>query len=81
MNNKVKLSDLDVTVTYRVGLGNVEVSDKVLRGLEKMQDPGCSSHDDDVLGAKCWLSTTISENSACEFEYQINNVESEANNE
>ncbi|MGL5261406.1 MAG: hypothetical protein ACRC9P_03375 [Bacteroides sp.] len=81
MSNKVKLSDLDVTVTYRVGLGNVEVSDKVLRGLEKMQVPNHDAYDNEVIEAEGWLSSNISEYSACELDYQINNVESEVGND
>lgn len=77
MINRVKLSDLDVTVTYRVGLGNIEVSDKVLRGLEKMQSPRYDGCDNEVIGAEEWLSANIGEFDACELDYQINNVESE----
>ena len=81
MSNKVKLSDLDVTVTYRVGLGNIEVSDKVLRGLEKMQMPIYNCCDNEVIEAEGWLSSNIGEFDACELDYQINNVESEVGNE
>jgi len=74
------IKNLTVTVTYTTGYGDVEVSDKVMRGLEKIQDkhygkidfstPTCEN-DKDIEAAIDWLRDNIKEEDAYEFEYEL----------
>lgn len=83
MSNKVRLSDIDVTVTYRVCLGGLDVTEKVYKGLEKLKKESCftDAYDSDVLEAKYWLSTHIEEKDSFWGEYKIDNIEREVNND
>jgi hypothetical protein len=71
------IKNLTVTVTYRVGLGDVEVSDEMLKKLEAMQDSGrwnCNDHSNHADAAE-WLSDNINEADAFDWEYEIDELE------
>ena len=57
------IKDLTIKVTYRVGLGNVEVPDEVYNELAKAYDEGgdVPEWDDELENAKEWLSDNIRE--------------------
>jgi len=74
------IKDLTVQVTYTAGLGNVNVSNKVMRGINKIQDEyhgkidldtDTSNDDEDITAAIDWLRSKINEEDAYEFEYEI----------
>jgi len=74
------IKDLTVQVTYTTGLGNVDVSDKVMRGLEKIQDEHYGKidintytreNDKDIAAAIDWIRDNIEEKDAYDFEYEI----------
>ena len=75
-----RIKDLTVTVTYTVGLGNVEVSEKVFDALKALADRGCVHSDlvdwDEQVGTAFeWLGDNINENDACNWEYEIEEME------
>ena len=74
------INDLQVKVTYTTGLEGVDVSDKVYKGLCKIQEAGniTSSDiikDDDMNEAFEWLSSNINEGDAFDWEYEIEELE------
>lgn len=68
------IKDLNVTVTYTVGLGGVEVPDKVFEQLDKMAKYGItvglgnSDEYEEVFG---WLIDNIREDDAMDWEYEV----------
>jgi predicted metal-dependent HD superfamily phosphohydrolase len=63
---------------FRVELGDVEVSDKVYRGLEKISEElaitdneGARSNDPDIVDAFEWLNDNIHDGDACNWEYEV----------
>lgn len=73
------IKDLTIKVTYRVGLGNVEVTDEVYNELAKAYDEGgdVPEWDDELENAKEWLSDNIREADAMEWEYEIDDFQDE----
>lgn len=73
------IKDLTIKVTYRVGLGNVEVPDYVYNELAKAYDEGgdVPEWDDELENAKEWLSDNIREADAMEWEYEIDDFQDE----
>lgn len=73
------IKDLTIKVTYRVELGNVEVSDEVYNELAKAYDEGgdVPEWDDELENAKEWLSDNIREADAMEWEYEIDDFQDE----
>lgn len=73
------IKDLTIKVTYRVGLGNVEVPDEVYNELTKAYDEGgdVPEWDDELENAKEWLSDNIREADAMEWEYEIDDFQNE----
>lgn len=75
------IKDLTIKVTYRVGLGNVKVSDEVYDALGECYDKGgdvsevstCTT--DKVSIASEWLSDNIREADAMNWEYEIEDFE------
>lgn len=68
------LKDLNVKVTYSVGLSDVEVPEKVAQQLEQMADYGFSICDCEMSkypDAFNWLSENISEEDALYWEYEV----------
>lgn len=69
------IKDLTIKVTYRVGLGDVEVSDKVYEALSKCYDKGGEvspdSFDEDEQTASEWLSENVHEADAMDWEFEI----------
>lgn len=68
------IKDLTVKVTYTVGLGNVEVPNKVYKQLEKMADYGLSIEDDyseEYEEAFNWLSMNIKERDCYNWSYEV----------
>ena len=68
------IKDLNVTVTYTVGLGEVEVPDKVFEQLKKMFDIDISigvSHPQEYEDAFEWLTNNISEDDAMVWSYEV----------
>ena len=70
------IKDLSVTVTYSVGLGGVEVSEKVFEQLNEIADNGTEV---DGTGmeypeATEWLRDNIKESDCCELKYLIENL-------
>ena len=68
------IKDLNVTVTYTVGLGDVEVPEKVFEQLDKMAQYGItiglgnSEEYEEVFG---WLRDNIREDDAMDWEYEV----------
>lgn len=78
------IKDLTVQVTYRVGLGNLEVSDNIYNGLIKIahrvsisDDEANMTKDKDVQAAFEWLTDNIRENDAMSLEYEIDDLTNE----
>nr|DAS17116.1 MAG TPA: hypothetical protein [Caudoviricetes sp.] len=68
------LKDLNVKVTYNVGLSDVDVPEKVAQQLEQMADYGFSVCDSEISkypDAFNWLSENISEEDALYWEYEV----------
>ena len=71
-----KIKDLTVTVTYTVGLHDVEVSEKVYDDLNALADKGrvnCDlmNLDEQVCTGFEWLSDHIHESDACDWNYEV----------
>lgn len=68
-----KIKDLTIKVTYRVGLGNVEVPDEVYNELAKAYDEGgdVPEWDDELENANEWLLDNIRQNDAMDWEFEI----------
>ena len=67
------IKDLDVKVTYRVGLGDVKVSDKVFEQLNEIAENGgeIDGTGMDYIEASEWLRDNIKEADCCDIEYDI----------
>ena len=74
------IENLTVEVTYSVGFGGVKVSNRVMKGLEKIQDRyggkirdnvGTACQDKDISEAFEWLSSNISEKDCYEWSYEL----------
>ncbi len=67
------IKDLDVKVTYRVGLGDVKVSDKVFEQLNEIAENGSEidGMDMEYPEASEWLRDNIKEADCCDIEYDI----------
>jgi adenosylhomocysteinase len=75
-----RIKDLTVTVTYTVGLSDVEVNEKVFDALKALADRGCVhcdlvDRDEQVGTAFEWLGDNICEADACNWEYEITDME------
>ena len=68
-----KINNLTVTVTYTVGLRDIEVPDNVYRGLENNYklDPDDLNLDDYANEALDWLSSHIEERDAMSWDYEV----------
>ena len=71
------IKNLTVTVTYQVGLGNVEVPDKVYDELVDSFESGANINPCSVyfLEAADWLSNNIREKDCSFWEVEIDNIE------
>lgn len=70
------IKKLTVKMTYRVGLGNVEVPDDVYDSLAKCYDEGGdvpmpNESDEGFAEASEWLADNIREADAMDWEYEI----------
>ena len=72
------IKDLTVKMTIRVGLQDIEVSDRVKIGLEKMSNIGEFTDDDanrtrdnDLIAAFDWLNSNINDEDAIDIAYDI----------
>ena len=75
-----RIKDLTVTVTYTVSLSDVEVNEKVFDALNALADRGCLHCNlvdrDELVGTAFeWLGDNINENDACNWEYEIEEME------
>lgn len=73
-----KIKDLNVTVTYIVGIGDIEVNDEVFKQLNEIADKGVSIDglSDMKYPEACdWLRDNIKEADCCDLEYQINDLD------
>ena len=71
-----KIKDLTVTVTYTVGLHDVEVSEKIYEALNALADRGCVNCDfmdldEQVYTGFGWFSDHIHESDACDWNYEV----------
>ena len=72
----IKIKKLDVTVTYRVGIGGFDVSDSVYRGLKKMGELFNNNLlDDDVVNADEWLYNNIRQSDEYQLCYRVNEID------
>ena len=64
---------LNVKVTYKVGLGNIEVSDKVFKQLNEIAEKGLEidGMGMDYTEASEWLRDNIRERDCCDLNYEI----------
>jgi hypothetical protein len=67
------IKDLSVNVTYRVGLGDLEVSEKVFEQLNEIADNGVSIDGTGMEYPEAieWLRDNIKEGDCCDLEYEI----------
>ena len=71
------IKDLDVKVTYRVGLGDVKVSEKV---YEQLYEIYAKDKEVDIMAmsdypeASEWLRNNIREADCCDLEYSISEL-------
>ncbi len=70
------IKDLTVKVTYRVGLGNIEVRDEIYEALDYLADrgeTGCDLVDvDEKVGTAFeWLADHIHERDAFDWDYEV----------
>lgn len=75
-----KIKDLTVTVTYTVGLCDVEVDEKVFEALTAVAHRwgvhnGQLGQDEQVDAAFEWLADNIAEEDAGNWKYEINEME------
>lgn len=80
-----KIKELSVSVTYKVGLMDLNVPDNIYSGLEKIEERGGLNdlelnEDDDIIDAADWISENIKEKDCFAWEYEIDELESEDNN-
>lgn len=68
-----KIKDLTVTVTYRAGYGDIEVSDEIYEQL--MNNSEFSSDDMENSEAFEWLSGNIQEDDAMDWKIEVENIE------
>ena len=73
------IKDLTIKVTYRVGLGNVEVPDEVYNELAKAYDEGgdVPEWDDELEDANEWLLGNIRQEDAMDWEFEIDDFQDE----
>jgi hypothetical protein len=67
------IKDLNVSVTYKVGLGNISVSEKVFKQLNEIAEKGGNV---DLIGmfhpeAVEWLRDTIRQRDCYDIDYDI----------
>ena len=74
-----KIKDLTIKVTYRVGLSDVEVPDKVYDELAKAYDEGgyVPEGDDELENANEWLLDNIRQEDAMDWEFEIDDYQDE----
>lgn len=74
-----KIKDLTIKVTYRVGLSDVEVPDKVYDELAKAYDEGgdVPEWDDELENANEWLLDNIRQEDAMDWEFEIDDFQDE----
>lgn len=70
------IENLSVTMKFSVELSDVEVSDEVCRGLEKISEffsvsTGEVIRDEDIIEAFDWLSNNIHSGDALDWEYEV----------
>lgn len=70
------IKNLGVTMKFRVGLEDVEVSDEIYRGLEKISErfsisDGEVIRDEDIMDAFDWLNDNIHDRDALDWEYEV----------
>lgn len=65
------IKNLTVTVTYIVGLGNVEVSEEVYNDLTEHYENNVWEVPEDSIAAE-WLADNIKEKDAMNWSYEIN---------
>lgn len=71
-----KIKDLTVTVTYTVGLYDVEVSEKVYDDLNALADKGRINYnlmnlDEQICTGFEWLSDRIHESDAYDWNFEV----------
>ncbi len=76
----MKIKELNVKVTYYVGLRDVEVSDDLYKALQHMAECGevscgLATMDKRIDTAMEWLGDNIQEDDACNWEYEITDME------
>ena len=76
----MKVKNLDVKVTYHVGLSDIEVSEELYEALQHIADCGeisCGlvTSDKQSHTAMEWLGDNICEADACNWEYEITDME------
>lgn len=67
------IKKLTITVTYTVGLDNVEVPDEVYDDLTKHYDDNVWSVPEDSIAAE-WIADNIEEKDAMDRDYEINDL-------
>lgn len=67
------IKKLTVTVTYTVGLGNIEVPDEVYDDLAKHYDDNEWEVPEDSIAAE-WLADNIKEKDAMSWSYEIDDL-------
>lgn len=79
-----KIKGLRVKVTYTVGLGDIEVPDSVFKALRKCYDAGGGipmpdecviNRERELACAAEWMSDTIREGDAMDWEYEIESLD------
>lgn len=70
------VKDLSVTVTYKVGLGNVEMPENVYKQIVEAAEKGCAIEGTDLKysDAAEWLANNIKERDCFEWGTEIDEV-------
>ena len=75
-----EIKDIQVKMTFRVGLGGYDASDKAFEQLKEIQESGIEISSDSFDAEKypdalAWLDNYISSQDAYEWNYEVEEVE------
>jgi hypothetical protein len=74
-----KIDDITVTVTYKVSLSDIKVSNTLFKQLENLYEYGLFDSSERVIihensSAIDWITNNINEEDAYEWEYEIDDL-------
>lgn len=77
----ITIKDLTVSITYRVGLGDVDVPDRVYKELINIYENGGETHDEDFKNSEAteWLMNNIRQKDCMDWSAEIEELETYEN--